>query len=46
MLTTVSKGVLMRCMWLTESTVLDEATAVAEYRAYSLRCSCWRAADE
>jgi hypothetical protein len=44
MLTTVSKGVLMRCMWLTENVmVLDEATVVAEYRAFSLRCSCWRA---
>lgn len=41
--TTISKGSLMRCMWFTESLVLDEATAVAEYRAFSLRCSCWRA---
>lgn len=31
------KGVLMRCMWFTESTVTDEATGVAEYRADSLR---------
>jgi hypothetical protein len=31
------KGVLMRCMWFTESTVTDEATGVAEYRAGSLR---------
>ena len=27
------KGVLMRCMWLTESLVWNEATGVAEYRA-------------
>jgi hypothetical protein len=31
------KGVLMRCMWFTESLVTDEATGVAEYRAGSLR---------
>jgi hypothetical protein len=35
--TTISKGSLMRCMWFTESTVTDEATGVAEYRADSLR---------
>lgn len=31
------KGVLMRCMWFTESTVAGEATGVAEHRADSFR---------
>lgn len=43
MSTTIRKRSLMRCMWLMESQVTDEATGVAEYRAWSLRCRCWRA---
>lgn len=40
MLTTILKGVLMRCMWLTENVmVMDEATVMAQFRAFSLRCS-------
>lgn len=35
--TTVSKGVLMRCMWLMENTSTDEATGVAEVRIGLLR---------
>jgi len=38
-----SKGVLMRCMWLMENTVMGVVTGVAEARVGALRCGYMRA---